>query len=628
MDTIDKVRPEHLSRNAYVYVRQSTLRQVSENKESLQRQYALRDRALQLGWDCSRVVVIDCDLGLSATGSAGREGFQKLVAEVGLRRAGIVIGLEVSRLARNSSDWYGLLELCSATGTLILDQDGIYDPVEFNDRMLLGLKGTISDAEIHVLRSRMRGGILNKARRAELAIPLPVGFLYEAGRVILDPDSRVQDSIRNLFSTFARCGSVAATVRTFREKGWSFPVRSSEGPRPGDLRWVELTVNRVNHILRNPRYAGAYAYGQHRHRRKTDGSGARLIQRVPRKDWFKLERDAHAGYLSWDEYERHLETLRNNAPHPRGQADGGAPREGPALLQGLLYCGRCGAAMHVRYHDREGQLVPDYYCQRHTVNQALPPCQAVSGRSLDAAVSRIVLDSVTRKQLELSIAVQQEIDQQKEAWARLHRSTVDQADYEASLAERRFKRVDPDNRLVAGTLEAEWNQKLTQLSAARQEYTRLQEATAVITAETRARILALAEDLPRVWNHPQTADRDRKRFTRLLLQDVTVVRDGAQKQAHIRFKSGATHTIDLPGRSSQPDTRLLELINNLRSQNQSYSAISDQLNELGMRTIRGKRYTPQSVTKLHAGSPGRSADNSPNLPTAQPTEIFEKKGAV
>jgi DNA invertase Pin-like site-specific DNA recombinase len=302
----EKVRSEHLARNAYLYVRQSTMRHVVENTESTKRQYALRERAVALGWDAQQIVVIDSDLGQSGVSASDREGFQKLVTEVTMGRAGIVLGLEVSRLARNSTDWHRLLELCALTNALILDEDGVYDPGQYNDRLLLGLKGAMSEAELHILRSRMRGGILSKARRGEWAIPLSAGFLYDGNQqVILDPDQQVQQSIRQLFGAFRRSGSIMGVVHEFRNKHWKFPVRTPQGPRPGDLEWGELTRNRVHSALRNPRYAGAYAYGQNRNRKKPDGSG-RCTQRLPREQWYHLQCNAHPGYLSWEEYEENV----------------------------------------------------------------------------------------------------------------------------------------------------------------------------------------------------------------------------------------------------------------------------------------------------------------------------------
>ena len=497
LTTHEKVHRDHRERKAYLYVRQSTLRQVSENTESTKRQYGLKERAVALGWDPQQIVVIDNDLGQSGTHATDREGFQKLVTEVTMGRAGIILGLEVSRLARNSADWYRLIDLCALTNTLILDEDGIYDPLQINDRLVLGLKGTLSEVESHVLRSRMRGGILNKARRAELAIPLPVGFLYdEKQSVILDPDQQVQESVRHLFAVFQRTGSLMGTVREFEEKNWSFPVRARQGPWPGELQWGPLTRNRVNSVLHNPRYAGGYAYGQHRHRRKPDGSG-RLVERVPREQWYKLECYAHAGYVSWEEYEENQRLLRENAPRPRTEGRG-AVREGPALLQGLAYCGLCGDRFGVRYHQRGEKLIPEYVCNQATSNRGQPDCQSMSGRMIDAAVGKALIEAVTPVKLELALAVQKEIEAQEAECDRLRQMQVERTRYEAGVAERRYKRTDPDNRLVAGTLEAEWNGKLLRLREAEQEYEQMRLTREKVTSIVRTEVLRLAEDFPRI----------------------------------------------------------------------------------------------------------------------------------
>ncbi|MCC6585889.1 MAG: recombinase family protein [Bryobacterales bacterium] len=505
IDKHEKVRLEHRSRNAYLYVRQSTLRQVIENVESTKRQYALRDRAMTLGWDEQQIVVIDSDLGQSGASAADREGFQKLVAEVGLGRAGIILGLEVSRLARNSTDWHRLIELCALTNTLILDEDGVYDPGQFNDRLLLGLKGAMSEAELHILRSRMRGGILNKVKRGEFATALPAGFLYDANqRVILDPDQQVQRSIREVFGVFRRTGSVMSVVHEFGNKQWKFPVRRNKGPRPGDLQWGELTRNRVNSILRNPRYAGAYAYGQSRHRKKVDGG--RIHQRLPREQWYQLQCHAHPGYLSWEEYEENEKRLRANAPAPRTQQTG-AVREGPGLLQGLAYCGVCGARMAVRYHCRGERLVPDYVCTGNTSNRGTPPCQLVPGGNLDQTIGKLLVETITPAKLELALAVQQEVDEREAETNRIYQAQVQRAQYEATVAERRYKAADPDNRLVAGTLETEWNDRLRQLREAEQVYERQRIARQAVTAQVRKQILRLAEDFSQMWQDPLVSQR-------------------------------------------------------------------------------------------------------------------------
>ena len=542
-EAAQKITAAHLQRNAYLYVRQSTPRQVLENSESTARQYALRQRAAVLGWPPEQIVVIDSDLGQSGSSAADRAGFQKLVAEVSLGRAGLVLGLEVSRLARNSTDWHRLLELCAYSDTLILDEDGIYNPAQFNDRLLLGLKGTMSEAELHMLKARMQGGLLNKVRRGELALPLPIGFLYDAGsRVILDPDQQVQLSIRLLFETFRRLGSAVAVVKEFRRQGLQFPRRRCRGLTPG-LLWGELIYSYALTILHNPRYAGAYVYGRTRYRRKPEGGT--VATSLPQEQWHTLLRDAHPGYISWEQYQDNLRQMRQNE-QVRDVDHRSPAREGPALLQGLALCGLCGDPMRVRYHVHRGRHIPDYECYRHTQQRGEPPCQVIYGAGIDTAIGKLLVEAVSPLALEVALSVQQEIQTRVEEADRLRRTQVERARYEAQLAQRRYLQVDPDNRLVAGALEADWNSKLRALADAEQEYEQQRQAdSAVIDPQQRERILALARDFPRLWQDPNTPDRERKRMTRLLLEDVTLTK-GKDITIHVRFKGGATDVLTLP----------------------------------------------------------------------------------
>ena len=423
-----KITSSHLTRRAYLYVRQSSLRQVVENTESTQRQYALRQRAVALGWPDERVVVIDTDLGQSAASAVDRQGFQQLVAEVGMGRAGIVLGLEVSRLARNSTDWHRLLEICALSDTLILDEDGVYDPAHFNDRLLLGLKGTMSEAELHVMQARLRGGLLNKARRGALRRPLPVGLVYDTGgRVVFDPDKEVQETVRLLFDTFARTGAVHATIKHFRKQGLLFPRRLADKARKGELVWAPLSLSRAAAALHNPCYAGAYVYGRGRWRKLPNGR--RRHERLPIEQWQVLIRDAHPGYISWERYESIQEQLRASAK-AIGFERQGPPREGPALLQGRVVCGLCGSRMHVRYDTRRaGALITRYVCTGRGRLFGDPVCQSVVGTEIDASVSKLLLEAVTPLALELALAVQHEIAARLEEADRLRHRRVERARY-------------------------------------------------------------------------------------------------------------------------------------------------------------------------------------------------------
>jgi len=541
-----KITAEHLRRMAYVYVRQSTVRQVFENTESTARQYALGQKALALGWTPEQVIVEDGDLGLSGAGARDRAGFQRLVTEISMGRVGIVLGLEVSRLARNSADWHRLLELCALNRTLILDQDGFYDPTDFNDRLVLGLKGTMSEAELHIMRGRLREGMRNKARRGDLRLRLPVGFLYDAqGRVVLDPDQQVQQSIRVLFDTYRRTGTAGATVRVFREQGLEFPLRLHTGPRKEELHWRELVDSRVMGILHNPHYAGAYCYGRRRQERRAGTDKLTLVS-LPQDQWQVLIHGAHEGYITWEEYEQNQRQLTGNRT-AAAVMTGGAPREGTALLTGLAVCGICGARMTVRYHQRHDQSRPTYYCKGAGNNQSLPGCQSLAGVAVDAAIGRLLCDVVKPAALELTLAVQEELQHRREEADRLRRKQVERGEYEANLARHRYMKTDPDNRLVADNLEAEWNEKLRLLAAAREEYERRsREDRLTLDADKQERIRALTQDFPRLWHDPKTADLQRKRMARLILEDVTLIRDEGGVAVHVRFKGGAARSLHLP----------------------------------------------------------------------------------
>lgn len=540
-----KVTADHLKRYAYLYVRQSTIRQVFENTESTKRQYALRQRAVALGWPLERIIVIDDDQGQSGATAADRKGFQHLVAEVGMGHAGIVLGLEVSRLARNNSDWHRLLEICALTRTLILDEDGIYDPMQFNDRLLLGLKGTMSEAELHVLAARLRGGVLNKAKRGELECPIPIGFIYNSdARVILDPDRQVQDSVHLLFRTFRQTGSATATVKDFRKQGLRFPRRLRKAPNRGELVWGLLDHWRVLQILHNPRYAGAFVFGRRRTYKRANGTTGHI--QLPRDQWHALLLDVHPAYISWQEFEENQVRLQENTRTRGDDRRKSPPREGPALLQGLAVCGICGRRMTPRYHYRYERLVPDYVCQRESIREGKPVCQRIPGSAIDEAIGQLLIETVTPMTLEVSLAVQGELQSRIDEADRLRRKQVERAQYEADLARRRFMQVDPDNRLVADSLEGEWNDKLRSLVAAKEEYDRLcLKDRAPLDDGQRAKILALATDFPQLWQDPGTPDRERKRMVRLLIEDVTLIRNG-DITLHVRFKGGATRTLHRP----------------------------------------------------------------------------------
>lgn len=595
-----KVKKEHLQKRAYLYIRQSTIRQVNENKESTERQYALRQRAIALGWPDDRIKVIDSDLGQSAAGEADRKGFQKLVSEVGLGKAGIVMGLEVSRLARRCSDWHRLIEICALTCTLLLDEDGLYDPSVFNDRLILGLKGTMSEAEIHVIRSRMQGGLLNKAKHGELKLPLPVGFIYdEEENVVLDPDQQIQESIRFLFDTFEQKGSAHLTVKTFYEQGLKFPKRIRHGPCKNDVIWKPLTDGRVNEVLHNPHYAGAYSYGR---RQLVMGSdGKKVVKTMPKEKWIVLITDAHEGYISWNTFDRVQKKLEENSKAQPARRKH-LPREGPALLQGLVVCGVCGKGMHVRYHKSGATIQPYYYCKGMGNLTALPHCQNIAGGNIDKAVSELLMEVVAPMSLEVSLSVQQEVQKRFEEADALRRKEVERARYEAEHARYRYMKVDPDNRLVADTLEAKWNEKLRELRDAEEEYKRRQEEERlVLDGEKKDRVMELARDFPALWQNPQLPYRERKRMVSLLIEDVTLVK-GEEDTVNIRFKGGATKTLMVPRRLAsweewKTPPEVVSEIDRLLADH-TPGEIAAILNERGFFSGQGKGFDARRVGKI------------------------------
>ena len=596
------VTADHLRRLAFLYVRQSSLQQVQDHQESTARQYALKRRALALGWAAERVVVIDEDLGLSGASAAERTGFQRIVADVGLGRVGLVMGLEVSRLARNSSDWHRLLEICALSETLILDEDGLYDPAHFNDRLLLGLKGTVSEAELHVLRARLVGGQLNKARRGELWMRAPLGMVFDAGgTLMLDPDEQVQGAVRLVFDTFDRTGSAGAVVRYFQKQQIAWPRRVHKGPRPGALVFGELERDRVLSILHNPRYAGAYVYGRTR-QRKLRLAGQAGYRRLPRDEWKVFLPDAHPGYITWEQFEANQEALHASAQSIGADRRRSAPREGVALLQGLVICGRCGRRMTVRYIVSRGHPEPLYRCQRRGIQRAEPVCQSLPGAAIDRAVSELVLETVTPASIDVAVEVFEELRSRAAEVDRAKRAQIARLREDAELAQRQFLLVRPENRLVADNLERHWNEALQRLAAAEEAYAGADKTrTPPVTPEMKERVAALVADLPRVWNDPRTPARDRKRMLRLLIEDVTLLRDDVVRVS-IRWRGGATRRIECPLPLTAPDLRrtpaaVVEQVRALATE-QTDAQIADTLNRQCLRTGTGLLFSRRRIRML------------------------------
>ena len=599
---LQKVTSDHLRRKAYLYVRQSTLKQVIENTESTKRQYAIRDRAIALGWPIEQIKVIDSDLGQSGAKSDDREGFKKLVTEVGMGNAGIVIGLEVSRLARNNMDWHRLLEICALSNTLILDEDGLYDPAHFNDRLLLGLKGTMSEAELHVLKGRLHGGILAKAERGELRVPLPVGFIYDAtDKVIIDPDKQVQKSIHLFFDTFNQVGSASGTVKYFRRNGLKFPRKLLKGPNKGDVVWGDLVFSRALAMLHNPRYAGAFFYGRTRISKLYDGKTKH--KKFPRDQWHVLLRDKHEGYICWDRHEENIRRLHENAQANGADRKKGPPREGPALLQGIVICGICGSRMTIRYHTRKAKRIPEYRCQKQGISAGGERfCQCIPGAIVDDAIGKLLIESISPMALEVALNVQKELNARIEEADQLRRQQVERARYEADLSRRRYMQVDPANRLVADSLEADWNDKLRTLTEVQEEYERQRKSDRMIfDAKERSRILALATDFPKLWQNPKTPDREKKRMVRLVVEDVTLLKDSGIT-VHVRFKGGMIKTLNLPAPKNGWQLRktskaVVSQIDQLLGQHTD-AEVANILNNSGMVSGSGQPFKARTVFNI------------------------------
>ncbi|MCU1292036.1 MAG: recombinase family protein [Bryobacterales bacterium] len=545
-----KIQSSHLQRAAYIYVRQSTPGQVENNRESTARQYALADHACQLGWPSQQVFVVDEDLGLSGCGSDKRSGFARLTSEVALAHVGIVFGLEVSGLARNNADWYRLLELCGVTDTLIGDTDGIYHPALFNDRLLLGLKGTMSEAELHIIRARLDGGIRNKAARGELRRALPVGFVWgeQDGEVLFHPDEAVTGAIRTVFERFAEFGSARRVWLWFRSEGLRFPLQTTPAGMPGPIRWVAPTYHALHQILTNPVYAGAYTYGKTRHERYVDEQGVvrKRARHLPMDQWSVLIRDHHPGFIDWTTFEANQARLDSNA-RPQPHHTGGAVREGSALLQGLASCGHCGRRLHVHYRGRNA--APGYHCAgKDLVYGRGVYCLNVGGTVIEPAVANAFLEAITPAAVQ---AMRLSVDQLRanhDAALSQWRLEVERTRYEAQRAERRYRSVEPENRLVARGLESEWENRLRDLATAEIELRRREhQRPNIISAEQLKAIEKLGSDIRQVWHAPTTADRDRKELLRALLEEVVLDLKRTQGKAHLtlRWRGGAITMLDV-----------------------------------------------------------------------------------
>jgi DNA invertase Pin-like site-specific DNA recombinase len=602
-----KIQASHTQRAAFVYIRQSTPSQVEHNRESTALQYALADRACKLGWSKEQVVVIDEDLGLSGSGVDKRSGFARLTSEVALAHVGIVLGLEVSRLARNNADWYRLLELCGLTDTLIGDNDGVYHPALFNDRLLLGLKGTMSEAELHIIRARLDGGIRNKAARGELRRGLPVGFVWgeQDGEVLFHPDEAVVGAIRTVFERFVEFGSARRVWLWFRSERLSLPLQETPGGRPSPIRWVAATYTAIHHILTNPVYAGAYTYGKTKCERYLDEQGTvkKRMRRLPMDRWAVLIKDHHPGFIDWTTYQANQTRLDSNT-RPKPHQAGGAVREGSALLQGIATCGHCGRRLHVHYRGRNS--TPGYHCSgKNLVEGRGVYCLNVGGLAIEQAVANAFLEAVTPAAVEAMRLTVEQLQSNHDAALSQWRLEVERMRYEAERAERRYRAVEPENRLVARGLEAEWENRLRDLATAETELRRReQQQPRALDQEQLKRIQLLSSDIRPVWTAVSTTGRDRKELLRTLLEEVVLNLKRAEGQAHLtlRWRGGAITTLDVPVPRFRPmgprtDEDTISLLRRLATLYPD-EVIAGILNRQERKTATGERFTANQVGSL------------------------------
>lgn len=600
-----KITEQHRQKPAYIYVRQSTMGQVRHHQESTERQYALHNRALELGWPEDAIRTLDRDLGRSGAQMAGREDFKILVADVSMGQVGAVFALEASRLARSNLDWQRLLELCAFTHTLVVDEDGCYDPGDFNDGLLLGLKGTMAQAELHFLRARLQGGKLNKAKRGELRFPLPVGFCHdEQGQIVLDPNEEVRGAVELVFGLFQQTGSALGVTQWFARQKLRFPKRAYGGAWNGQIIWGHLSHSRVLGILKNPSYAGVYVFGRYQYQKEINATGEirTKMRQVGMPDWRVHLAAHHEGYIAWDEFIRNQQQLAKNRTNGEKMMLSGAAREGLALLQGLLLCGSCGHKLTVRYTGNGG-LYPLYVCDgRRRDGSGTKSCMSIRCDLLDAAISEQVLNVLQPEALELALQALQRLEERDAATMHQWQMDLQRMEYEAALAERRYQEVDPANRLVARTLEQRWNQALSQLEELRKRYAEIERDDArVATPAQKARVMALAKDFPRLWRAPSTSARDRKRMLRLLIRDITVERRAAARQVilHIRWQGGscANVQVDLPpamaDRLRYPPA-VCERVKTLAKQFTD-DEIAEHLNHAGQRSANGKPFNASKI---------------------------------
>jgi DNA invertase Pin-like site-specific DNA recombinase len=629
-----KVTTAHLERRAFVYVRQSTPMQVHEHVESKQRQYALVERAVSMGWQREAVVVIDEDQGKSGASTDGRTGFVRLADAVGHGEAGAILAVEVSRLARSSLDWQRLLSLCAVAGVVVVDEQAAYDPSDRDDRLLLDLKGTMSEAELHWLRLRLVGGRLNKARRGELRMTAPTGYVWRDGHFELDPDEAVRGAVRVAFERFAIEPSTWAVVRWAHETGFKFPTRRWQADGSGELEWRTLTMGRLNQVLHNPTYAGIYAYGRRWEKQVVvDGQiRTRRLRHSP-EQWPVRVDATHPGYIDWDTFVKNQERLRNNLSRMHG-ATPGAPKNGPALLTGLVLCGRCGRRMRVDYSSEERKIWRYLCIGKHETGQAI--CWSVLGTELDRAVEEIFLAAMAPAEIDLSLAVEQEANQQAKSLQTQWQARIEQARFEARRAERRYKAVDPENRVVARTLEREWEARLRDLEQVERQYEDARRARHIDLNESdREQLRAMARQLPALWRASSTTAAERKAMLRLVIEVVTLEPIDLPRRAtrlRVQWRSGVVdeRLVDRPPWGATASANI-ERIRAMAAEGLHDEQIAARLKAEGLVTAKHRPWSTGAVQhlRLKHGIAANAKPRNQALPDRHPrTGHFSIPGAA
>jgi DNA invertase Pin-like site-specific DNA recombinase len=613
-----KIADHHLMRKVCIYIRQSTMAQVRFNQESTERQYNLADQAKLLGWTAEQIQILDRDLAQSGELTTKRDDFKTLVSDVAMGQVGAIFSLESSRLARSNKDWHRLLELCAVTKTLVFDGDGCYDPSDFNDSLVLGMKGTFAQAELHIIRARLHGAKLNSAQKGELRFPLPVGLVFDADKIVLDPDQEVQGAVRALFKLFEQENSAYAVVQRFHQLGLLFPRRSYGGVWNGKLIWGRLTHSRVIGVLANPSYAGTYVFGRYQSCKKigTGGEICTHTRRMPQDQWRVVIPDHHPGYITWDQFLANRKRLAANRTNSEVLA--GPAREGLCLLQGMLLCGICGRRLTTRYTGNGG-LYPSYDCNSRS--RDAPPlrhCMSLPAKPLDDALAARLLTAVTPLTIKLALEALTNLEARDKAISAQWQRRIERARYDADLAERRYEEADPSNRLVACTLEKRWNDAMQRMIELEAEVGKFEhQAMRCLTPEQKQQILQLGKDFPRLWKAPTTSVCDRKRMLRLLIRDITVVKSAEPKLLHlqVRWQGGATETIDVhrqPNRAEAiryPDT----FVARIRTMAEKYDdkEIVARLNGEAQESSTGKSFTVNMIRwirfKHHIPTPSRPA---------------------